>query len=338
VPPFEQQPNAASLPPPGTILVRAGVPHRSGQLALACEQRQYAAMVSAGAYWNAHRGMFVTPTASPLMEVDVALDSAGFTAMQSFARRGRSANGIGLGMYPWSLPDYLSLASELMPTWYAKPDFACEVELAPDSEARTWRVRATATLLEATLRQVATWQQRLIDDGVKAGFTFREAQASAWRLLQPPVPVLQGWTCDDYRLSLDLLAEVWSAWEPLYACHLVGVGSVCRRDLRHRTHGIEAIVRVIDDYLPAGIRLHLFGVKGAAIRALRDHPRIASVDSMAYDVGARRAAYVGQHSNTMANRVAHLHRWMERQTRALEPAQLRLPLAVGHRAQKRHEG
>ena len=84
--------------------MRAGNPHRSGQLAIACWERDYAAMVSAAAFWNPSWGELVPPEATPLHDLDIALDSAGFTAMAGFARRGPTA-GIG-GMYPWSLESY----------------------------------------------------------------------------------------------------------------------------------------------------------------------------------------------------------------------------------------
>jgi hypothetical protein len=40
----------------------------------------------------------------------------------------------------------------------------------------------------------------------------------------------------------------------------VGLGSVCRRHL-HAPDGIVAIVRALDEIMPAGVQLHLFGVK-----------------------------------------------------------------------------
>lgn len=303
----------ARLPAAPGIQVRAGVPHRGGQLAVACWERDYPAMVSAAAFWNPRRNSLIPPEATPLIDLDLALDSAGFTAMAGFARRGET-DGIA-GIYPWSLSDYLGLAHAFggALTWYAQPDFCCEPAIAADQETRRWRVRATATLLEQTLRTVATWQQQVYAQARVLGCSPLSCERQARDFLAPPVPVVQGWECDDYRLSIDLLQQVWARWSGLYECVLVGVGSVCRRDLRHPRHGIEAILRVVDDELPPGIKVHLFGAKGAVIRALNGHPRVASIDSMAYDFRARVLAREQRTSNTMKHRIAVLDAWMDRQ-------------------------
>jgi len=307
------QPNARLGPQTAAVQVRVGVPHRGGRLPIACWRRGYPVMVSAAAFWDRKKRRMLIPTVTPLWDCDVVLDSAGFTAMQGFARRETPTQGIA-GIYPWTLEDYLVLASSLggCLSWYAQPDFCCEPEIASDQETRTWRVRATATLLEANLRTVAEWQHAYYEGCRSDGRSIEAAERVARDLLSPPVPVLQGWTADDYRESCDLLAEVWERWEGLYGLALVGVGSVCRRGLTDPIHGIEAILRAIEDRLPSGARLHLFGVKGAALRALTGHPRVASVDSMAYDFAARREALVNQHSNSMSHRIDALDRWMSK--------------------------
>lgn len=304
----------ARLPTAPGIQVRAGIPHKGGQLAVACWERDYAAMVSAAAFWNEAKGELVPPDISPLHDLDIALDSAGFTAMAQFARRG-ATTGIA-NIYPWSLSSYLELATWFGGSlaWFSQPDFCCEPEIARDAETRSWRVRATATLLELTLRTVATWQQQFYARARVAGASPTSCERMTRDFLLPPTPVLQGWDCDDYRFSIELFQQVWERWDPLYECVLVGVGSVCRRDLRHPTHGIEAILRVIDDELPRGIKLHLFGAKGAVVRALEGHPRVVSIDSMAYDFRARVLAREARMSNTMAHRISVLDDWMKRQT------------------------
>src|SRR3546814_8891162 len=71
---------------------------------------------------------------------------------------------------------------------------------------------------------------------------------------------------------------------------LVGVGSMCRRPV-HGADGLIAVVDRLDQVLPRQTRLHLFGVKGAAIPYLTAFAhRIASIDSQAYGVSARIAA------------------------------------------------
>jgi hypothetical protein len=90
------------------------------------------------------------------------------------------------------------------------------------------------------------------------------------------IPVLQGWTLDDYKRHYDMYTRTYRV--DLEAQPLVGVGSVCRR-----SHGadIEQIFRVF-----ARLRLHGFGVKTGGLRRYGRH--LASADSMAWSYAARR--------------------------------------------------
>ncbi len=156
--------------------------------------------------------------------------------------------------YPWSISDYVRLAGSYPWRWYASMDFCCEREVAADREIVLQRVRATAEHL-ALVRAEA------------------DRQAIAW-----PMPVLQGWQPDDYLRCADLIGDLPA---------LVGLGSVCRRHM-HGPDGLYSIINRLDRDLPRHVRLHLFGVKGDAVMALRGHPRIGSIDSMAWDYEARR--------------------------------------------------
>lgn len=298
--PMEQS-NAPFQPAHG-LMMRVGVPHRGGRLAFHAFNCDYPVMVSANAFWDRASGSFKVPRASNLEECDFALDSAGFTAIRCWQRRG-AQTGM-LGVYPWSLQQYVQLASELRPAWFAQPDLACEPELAGSDEERLCRIEATATLLEACLRQIYAWQNVLA----------RTCNArTVANMLFPPVPVLQGWTPDDYLLSLDLMQGVWRRWEPWLAPPaLIGVGSVCRRHLHDRRHGLLAVLAALEGRLPTQSRLHLFGVKGNALSHLRARRWIASADSMAYDEGARRSAFREQRSNTIELRQAAMSNWMEK--------------------------
>jgi len=295
------QTNAAFQPAAG-LMMRVGVPHRSGRLAFHAFSCEYPVMVSASAFWDRASRSFKVPRATDLEECDVALDSAGFTAVRNWQQRG--TQGGMLGVYPWSLQQYVELACELRPSWFAQPDLACEPELASSDEERRWRIDATAMLLEACLQQIYAWQNQLA----------RTCNArTVANMLSPPVPVLQGWTPGDYLHSLDLMLSVWRRWEPWLAPPtLIGVGSVCRRHLHHRQHGLLAVLGALEGNLPHESRLHLFGVKGDALPHLRLRPWIASADSMAYDDGARRAAFRERRSNTMEARQAAMSMWMNK--------------------------
>jgi hypothetical protein len=292
--------NNAPFQPADGLMMRIGVPHRGGRLAFHAFNCEFPVMVSASAFWDRRSSSFKVPRASDLEECDFALDSAGFTAVRNWQRLGVQ-DGM-LGVYPWTLQQYIELASELRPSWFAQPDLACEPELANSEEERRRRIEATAVLLDACLHQIYEWQNVLA----------RTCNArTVSNMLFPPVPVLQGWTTDDYLRSLDLMQAVWRRWEPWVAQPaLIGVGSVCRRHLTDRRHGLLAVLGALEGRLPQRSRLHLFGVKGGALAHLRLRPWVASADSMAYDDGARRAAFRERRSNTIASRQAAMSSWM----------------------------
>lgn len=185
--------------------------------------------------------------------------------------------------YRWALDQYVAFAGALKPTWWAAPDYCCEPEIAHNREEVLSRVTRTAFKLDWT-RQVAA------DLGVA-----------------PPMPVLQGWLPDDYLRCADMIPDLSA---------LVGVGSVCRRQLGG-IDGVLKVVRALDRALPPSVLLHLFGVKGAAITALAGHPRIASVDSAAWDFAARQSVSRCATSNTISHRSAHMTRWYRDQRDAL---------------------
>lgn len=199
------------------------------------------------------------------------------------------------GEYQWEVEDYLDLVASFPWTWWAAMDYCCEPQLAADRPLRLLRMAATVARYEAC------------------------ASAARRRGLSAPMPVLQGWTVPEYLLSLD-----WLALEPTPA--MLGVGSVCRRNVRG-PDGVLEIIDALDRVLPSSTQLHLFGVKSEALSVLAGHPRIASTDSMAWDFAARRQRPTTRSS---AFRIECLDRWVQRQqvrvSRGGEP--LQRPLAL----------
>ncbi|MBB5510622.1 deazapurine DNA modification protein DpdA family protein [Paraburkholderia atlantica] len=292
------------------LLVRVGIPHSGGRLAYHAFNEGYAGMVSASAFWNPKTGRFRIPEATDLTEMDFALDSAGFTAMRLFQLKGRQ-RGIA-GVYPWTMEQFVELAAFSGATWVSQPDLCCEPEIAPDQAAIDYRINATATLLEGMLRVVYAWQ-----DELSKTMSAREVQ-NAVRI---PVPVAQGWSVDDFRRSIDLMMQVWERWMPWIAPPvLIGLGSVCRRHLTDPRHGLFAILEGLEGHLPAGVGVHLFGVKGLALARVKMYPWVASVDSMAGDFAARVKARQAGISNTIAHRAAEMNRWMAAASRRAAPA------------------
>lgn len=173
------------------------------------------------------------------------------------------------------------------------------------------RVDRSAELLAESRRIAADLRWRILSE-TSLLYERHEWLAGAegrHRALYPdPMPVLQGWLPEDYRRSADAVAEVLGGDWPA----LVGVGSVCRRQV-HGDDGLLAILAVLHEHLPAGVRLHAFGVKGTAIpHLLPFHDRIASIDSMAWDAAARWSG-----DSSMAGRKAAMRRWVARQQERL---------------------
>lgn len=301
------------------MVMRVGIPHSGGRLSLHAFEEDFPVMVSASAFWNSEKQCFRIPEATNLHELDLALDSAGFTAMKLWKEKGAQP-GIAK-VFPWTYSQYIELACSMGVNWWSQPDMCCEPEIASSQAEIDYRINATATLLEGTLRIVYEWQNEL------AKTCSPRAVAS---MIKPPVPIIQGWSVSDYRRSLDLLMQVWSRWQPwLDTPALIGVGSVCRRTLKHPDHGLHAILAGLEGNLPERSRLHLFGVKGTCLTELKMLDWVASADSMAYDFGARIKARKSGCSNTMEHRSLEMSQWMRSAARRLLPAagdQFRLPL------------
>lgn len=99
---------------------------------------------------------------------------------------------------------------------------------------------------------------------------------------------------------------------------LIGLGSMCRRHL-HGDVGIFAVIDALDRILPPNVKFHLFGVKGKALEHLGQHPRIASVDSMAWEAAARRDHPTGRN---MDLRGEYMLSWAEKNKAAAAGVQV----------------
>ena len=276
-------------------------------------------MVSASAFWREDKGCFKIPEHTNLHELDLALDSGGFVSGMLFKKKGKQ-RGIA-GIYPWSLSQYVELANSMGVNWWSQPDFCVEEAIAATPEEVDYRINATATMLEATLRLVYEWQNELAKTC---------SSTTVANLIKPPVPILQGFSVENYQRSAEMLMAVWSRWQPwLDAPTLIGVGSVCRRSVKHPTHGLNAILAGLEGLIPESSKVHMFGIKGTVLSELKMLPWVASADSMAWDFGARVKARKAGCSNTMAHRSREMSEWMQKAASRLKPTagdQFRLPL------------
>jgi hypothetical protein len=100
---------------------------------------------------------------------------------------------------------------------------------------------------------------------------------------------------------------------------------MCRRDI-HGPEGLIAVIDHLDQILPAGVLLHAFGVKGTALPFLLPFAhRVASIDSQAYGVGARRAALKAGISKTDRVVADYMEQWLAGQYHRLTERPRRLP-------------
>jgi hypothetical protein len=285
---------------PDEFVMRVGIPHSGGRLAAHAFNENFPAMVSASAFWNRSKREFHMPAATDLSEIDFALDSAGYTGLLNFRRNGQQ-EGIA-GIFPWSFSQYMEFANLSGCSWYSQADLCCEPQIANDRQAIDYHVRATATLLEGMLQILYAWQNELS----------RSCNSTVVaNMLRPPVPVLQGRNRSDYLLSLDLLHSVWSRWEGwLDKPALIGIGSMCRRDLHDKDEGLYSILEALGRNFPKGSRCHLFGIKNQALNEVPKLDFVASSDSMAWDFNSRVKAHRSGVSNTMERRSKEMTEWM----------------------------
>lgn len=204
------------------------------------------------------------------------------------------------GGFPWTIDQYFDLARAFPFRRFASLDYCVEQEIAHDR----------ATVLERISRTVA------------ANHECRQ-RAAAFGILDRFMPVLQGRTPQDYERCADSLHAA------LVPGTVVGVGSMCRRNL-HGPEGLLGVVEHLDRILPAGIRLHLFGVKGQALSYLSQlDRRVASIDSQAYGIAARQHAL--KHNIRKPNTLvaAHMVAWCQNQQRRLrECSNYQIPLTL----------
>lgn len=171
-----------------------------------------------------------------------ALDSGGFTELNLYGHWQTTEDEY--------VRDVLLFEREIGNlAWVAPQDWMCE-----------------PFVIEKTGGSVAVHQQMTVENFLR----LRD------RLGELVIPVLQGWTRDDYQNCWGLYEEmgVDLAAEPL-----VGVGSICRRQ---NTETVEDIILSL-----SGLNLHGFGVKKAGIAAYGD--LLTSADSLAWSYTARRA-------------------------------------------------
>lgn len=93
----------------------------------------------------------------------------------------------------------------------------------------------------------------------------------------PWIPVLQGWSMDDYLRCLELYGEVGIDLRKL---PLVGLGTVCRRQ------GTKEAEEIVTHLAGLGLKIHAFGFKMQGLENVAG--LLTSADSMAWSYSARK--------------------------------------------------
>lgn len=283
-----------------TIEIVVGLPHlRRGPLLERAKVKGYPALVSANAFSRWDR-----PSGYPIWKGWDLRSLANADGLVSLDLD--SAGFVLASRYrgiPWSMDAYVGLAASYPFRRWASLDHCVEPEIAHDRDEVLDRIARTIALNHAC-------HARGLEQGIADRF----------------MPVLQGRSPQDYLRSLDGIAGL------LRPGVVIGVGSMCRRPV-HGPEGLLAVVSMLDRTLPADIRLHLFGVKGTALGHLVPlSARVASIDSAAYGIAARREAYENGHSKSDLFVADHMERWATTQAERLETGigafQHHLPLAA----------
>jgi hypothetical protein len=202
-----------------------------------------------------------------------ALDSGGFTQLNQPPHRWT----MGADEYVDLVKLYQSEVGNLK--WAAPQDWMCE-----------------PLIVEKTGLSVREHQERTVSNFLSL------------RDRGPFIPVLQGWTLDDYEVCIDLYTE---AGVDLTTVPLVGLGTVCRRQ------ATPEIARIVGALTSRGLSLHGFGMKSRGLA--RVSHALTSADSMAWSTRGRMAWHherrqmcAGGHRGSCANCSAWALRWRDK--------------------------
>jgi hypothetical protein len=192
------------------------------------------------------------------------LDCGGYTVLNRY------------GDYPWSAAAYANLVAILRPDYYATMDYPCEPDIT-----RALRLATNEERIQATVANAAAFAQEY------------EPMIDGPQL----VPVIQGWTLDEYLYCLHLYQEADMIRE------YMAVGSMCTRSNDEQLK--EIVPALYEAARRAGVfRLHFFGFKmSSVLDGLQ--PYIYSQDSAAVYIANTRKVkerWGGRYAKTKAHK------------------------------------
>lgn len=186
--------------------------------------------------------------------VDWALDSGGFTELQKYGKW-----TIESWEYACLVNTYHNEVGRLR--WAAQQDWMCEPIVINGGTAGGQKFVGTG--LSVRRHQELTVENFLELNGM---------------CKVPIVPVIQGFTKDEYHECIDLYYENGI---DLTEFETVGVGSICRRQ------ATKEAADILTSIADRGISIHGFGLKREALKNV--HHLLKSADSMAWSFNARHA-------------------------------------------------
>lgn len=225
-----------------------------------------------------------------------------FVSRRTLARRRALPRARG----PWALDSGGFTELSMHGTWTVSPRrYAAEVRRFRDeigglawAAPQDWMCEPA--VLAKTKLTVEEHQRRTVEN-------FLELREVAPDL--PWVPVLQGWAIGDYWRHEEAYA---AAGIDLASAQTVGVGTVCRRQ------NTTSAVAIMSTLARGGLRLHGFGFKLTGLRAA--HPHLASADSLAWSLEARKHPPMPGHTHaSCANCMEWALLWRERALAACSP-------------------
>jgi len=175
------------------------------------------------------------------------LDCGGFTMLNKH------------GEYPFTTVNFMNLVAFLRPDYYVPLDYPCEPGISRNLGLMTNEQRIKKTVKNAA--EMVQWE------------THVKGQM---------VPVIQGYTLDEYKRCIDAHADAGTMRE------YMAVGSMCRRLSNDELHNL---ITGIAQYAE-GVRLHFFGLKlSPALANLREliYSQDSAVAMDAYDKKLRMA-------------------------------------------------
>lgn len=180
------------------------------------------------------------------------MDSGAFTELSLHGKYRHTALEFAIDAARWVVPSLMAVVAQ---------DYMCE-----------------PFILKKTGLSLSDHQRLTIEryDELRRAWEIIGTGAAYW---PPIIPVLQGWTVDDYLRHLDaygarLKPGMW-----------VGVGSVCKRQGNVKL--IEAIFIALSARRP-DLRWHAFGIKITALKSAIIRALVYSADSMAWSYSARK--------------------------------------------------